>query len=103
VDAPSHITLRFAFPDDAEAVARLAVIDSAQPPPLPALLAEVEGVLWAALSLGDGSVVADPFRPTAAVVELLQARAQQLQRAESAQRRPSRSWRWAGLGSRLGV
>lgn len=73
------VTLRFAFPDDEDAVARLAVIDSSEVPCPPVLLAEVGGELQAALSLADGRVVADPFRPTAALVELLHARARQLQ------------------------
>jgi hypothetical protein len=41
-------------------------------------MAEVAGELRAALSLSDGAVVSDPFFPSAAVVELLRARARQL-------------------------
>lgn len=100
---PSQITLRFAVPDDAEMVTRLAAVDSSEPPPVPALLAEVEGELWAAISLADGSVVANPFRPTAPVVELLRARADQLQHPVSSPRRPRWSWRPDWTGSRLGV
>jgi hypothetical protein len=77
-EAISPVTLRFAFPDDAEALARLAALDSSAPPPMPALLAEVGGRPWAALSLLDGSVVADPFHPTVALIHLLRARAEQL-------------------------
>ena len=39
------------------------------------LIAEVGEELRAALSLSEGSVVADPFHPTADVVELLRDRA----------------------------
>jgi hypothetical protein len=81
------VTLRFAFPDDAQALARLAALDSSQSPLQPVLIAEVEGVLRAALSLADGAVVADPFHPTIALLDLLRARAGQLSsvgdRAES--------------------
>jgi hypothetical protein len=76
---PGPVTLRFAFPDDAEAIARLATLDSSEPPPQPLLLAEVSGQLCVALSLSTGAVVADPFRPTMATVELLRARARQLE------------------------
>lgn len=86
--ASGAVTLRFAFPDDVEAVARLAVIDSSEPPAMPVLLAEVDGSLWAALSLADGRVVADPFRPTVATIELLRARSRQLGRPETRARPP---------------
>jgi hypothetical protein len=76
------VTLRYGFPDDAEAIARLADLDSAPPPAQPTLLAEVAGEPRAAVSLRDGAVVADPFHPTRALVELLQARAAQLQVTE---------------------
>jgi hypothetical protein len=74
----SPVTLRFGFPDDALALARLAALESAVAPAQPVLLAEVAGQLRAALSLSDGTVVSDPFFPSAAVVELLRARARQL-------------------------
>lgn len=94
------VTLRFAFPDDADALWRLAAIDSSEPPAMPVLLAEVGGELRAALSLADGRVVADPFRHTGAVVDLLHARARQLS-GEAPRRRLRRarfglvSWRSA--------
>lgn len=72
------VTIRPAFPDDAQALARLAALDSAQSPPGPVLVAEVDGELRAALSIADGSIVADPFHRTAALLELLSARAAQL-------------------------
>lgn len=98
--ATMPVTLRFAFPDDASVLARLAALDSAEAPALPALLCEAGGQLLAALSLADGSVVADPFHPTAALVELLQARARQLTTVGSAPRRPLRSTR-ASFRARL--
>jgi hypothetical protein len=80
------VTIRYAFPDDARALVRLATLDSREAPSAPVLLAEVEGELWAALSLTDGAVVADPFRRTAALVELLGARANQLRAGVAAGR-----------------
>jgi hypothetical protein len=75
----SHaITLRVARQEDTESLARLAELDSARSPARPVLLAEVGGELGAALSLSDGAVIADPFRPTARLVYLLRARAKQL-------------------------
>jgi len=91
--ATTPVTLRFCFPDDSEALARLALLDSSAPPPHPALLAEVAGELRAALSLADGSVVSDPFYPSADIIELLHARARQLTEGESRTRRRRLRWR----------
>lgn len=74
----NSVLLRFAFPDDALALARLAALDSAPPLAAPVLLAEIGGQLRAALSLADGGVIADPFHPTTDLVDLLRARARQL-------------------------
>jgi hypothetical protein len=90
--AERAVTLRFGFPDDAQALARLATLDSARPLAGPVLLAEVGGELWAALSLADGAVVADPFHPTSALVELLNARARQLSEAGAG------AGRWSARG-----
>ena len=54
---------------------RLAELDSQQPLDGDALIAEVDGVAAAALSLHSGQVVADPFVHTQAVVDLLRVRA----------------------------
>lgn len=70
------ITMRLAAPDDQRALARLAVLDSADSVPAGrVLLAEADGELCAALSLEDGSAIADPFYPTLHIVELLRAHA----------------------------
>jgi hypothetical protein len=42
------------------------------------LVAEVDGEVRAALSLDTGEAVADPFAPSAALVDLLRTRARQL-------------------------
>lgn len=72
------VTLRFGSPADQQALARLAAVDSAEPPALPVLLAEVDGELVAALALSDGASIANPFYPTADLLDLLRARATQL-------------------------
>jgi hypothetical protein len=69
------ITIRPAYADDASAVARLAALDSAPIPTGPMLVAEVDGELYAALSLADGGVIADPFHLTRLHVELLRTQA----------------------------
>jgi hypothetical protein len=92
----SPVTVRFGFPDDTDAIARLAKLDSSKPPTQPTLVAEIGGQLRAALSLSTGSVIADPFHPSAQLVELLRVRARQLRDA----RRPRRLAR-LGLRRRL--
>ncbi len=82
-----HVTVRYATVADAPALARLAALDSASPPRGPALIAEVASRPLAALPLGSGRPIADPFEPTAALVALLELRAAQLAAAESAPRR----------------
>jgi hypothetical protein len=76
------VTIRPAFPDDAPAVARLAALDSQRVPLGPLLLAEIGGEPWAAIALETARVIADPFRPTAALVDLLRRRALQLAAAQ---------------------
>jgi hypothetical protein len=56
----------------------LAELDSARPLVGATLVADVNGRPWAAIGLEDERVVADPFLPTAAAVELLRLRARQL-------------------------
>jgi hypothetical protein len=70
------ITIRPAYADDDAALARLAILDSADGAPArPLLLAEVDGELKVALSLRDGAVIADPFAPTRDLIELLRTHA----------------------------
>jgi hypothetical protein len=84
------VTIRPAFPDDAPAVARLAALDSQRVPAGPLLLAEIDGEPWAAIAPHSGRVVADPFRPTAALVDLLRRRAAHLAAAQEAAGAPRR-------------
>lgn len=72
------LTIRYADSLDDAALVTLAALDSAPVLVLPALVAEVEGELRAAISLVDAKAVADPFCATAELLELLRARAAQL-------------------------
>jgi hypothetical protein len=78
---PHGVHLRPARPDDAPALDRLAALDSARPLTGPTLVAEQDGALVAALSLGTGRAVADPFVPTADLVALLRYAARNRTRA----------------------
>jgi hypothetical protein len=65
------VTLRHATTADEQPLRDLASVDSQRLPAGPFLVAEVEGRPYAALSLGDGTAIADPFERTAELVELL--------------------------------
>jgi hypothetical protein len=81
----AHVTIRHARPADHEALALLARLDSSHSPRGDVLVAEVSGELWAAVSLDDHQVVADPFRPSSELAFRLLGRAREVRRAE---RRP---------------
>src|SRR5687767_556728 len=87
------IAIRRAGDRDRRALARLAALDSAHEPRGTVLLAEVDGEPWAALSLDDGHAVADPFRRSASVLDLLRTRA--AQKAPHEHGRPLLAPRWA--------
>ena len=74
----TDIAIRRADASDARALSRLAALDSAIAPLAgpDVLIAEVDGHAVAALH--EGRAIADPFRPTASIVELLRIRARQL-------------------------
>jgi hypothetical protein len=76
--APAPITIRPAQPEDLPAVTRIAQRDSATVPVGELLLALEGAELRAAISIERAEVVADPFHPTAEVVELLSLRAAEL-------------------------
>jgi hypothetical protein len=78
----ARLTIRWATPDDAVPIARLAQLDESRPPRGVVLLAEVGQALWAAISLDDGHLVADPFRLSGEVAFDLAQRARKLKRAE---------------------
>jgi hypothetical protein len=78
----TDVTIRRARPGDASALTALAQLDSSRPPRGSILVAEVDGELWAAASVEDGHVVADPFRPSGELAFSLLARARELGRTE---------------------
>ena len=80
-----NLTIRRATSSDEFAVRRLAVLDSASPPTGEVLLAEMGNELWAALSVDTGTAIADPFRPSGDLVDLLRFRADRMT-AETATR-----------------
>jgi hypothetical protein len=75
---PEGVTIRALEANDSDALRVLAELDTARPPIGEVLGAERDGRLVAAISLSNGDVVADPFRPTAEIVTLLRVRARQL-------------------------
>ena len=81
------IALRPAGPDEADELARLAELDSAQPLVGEALVALVDGKLVAAIALDTGRVIADPLAATTEARALLHTRATQLAHT------PRRPWR----------
>ncbi len=94
------IVIRLANHGDARTLDDLAALDSRESLAGPAMLAEVDGVVRAALDLDDGSVAADPFVRTAEVVELLRLRAGRLAAASPNERafgRLRRPWRALSL------
>ena len=76
------LRIRYATPDDTAALEQLAQLDSSRPPRGVVLLADVEGALWAAISLDDGHLIADPFRPSGELAFTLTQRARAIRRAE---------------------
>jgi hypothetical protein len=81
--AQDNMTIRRAGPADGESLVRLAGLDSKRLPTGTFLIAEVDGKEWAAVELESGEVLADPFRPTANVAELLRMRAARIRELES--------------------
>jgi hypothetical protein len=65
------ITIRTSTASDVTELRRLAELDSARPLTGPALIAEHGGHPVAAVSLDGERAIADPFLPTADVVEML--------------------------------
>jgi hypothetical protein len=79
--ASADITIRPAVPADHSDLERLAALDSARLPSGNLLVAELDGELVAALNPATGFAIADPFRHTAEIVELLRVRARDAARA----------------------
>jgi hypothetical protein len=74
---------------DIDALVALAAVDSARPLSGPTVVAELGGHIVAAISQYDGRVVADPFVPTADIVEMLRVHTAG---GRSTAARPRRGW-----------
>jgi hypothetical protein len=82
------LTIRRADAADSGALVRLAALDSSSPPTGDVLLAEVGHELWAAVEVESGAAIADPFRPSGQLVDLLRLRAALVSRREATARGP---------------
>jgi len=92
------VTIRRATAADRAALERLAALDSARAPVGDVLIAEVGAEAVGAIEVASGSTIADPFRPTAELVELLSLRAARLRGAADRRRlrlRPRAAYRAA--------
>ncbi len=72
------VTLRLAREHDDETLERLAELNGLARVDGPHVVAEVEGAVTAALPLGAGPALGDPFRPNAHLMSLLELLRQQL-------------------------
>ena len=81
VPTSADVVIRHARPDEADAVAKLAQLDSSRAPRGDVIVADVRGELWAAVSLDDGHAVATPFRPSGELTFRLIERASELRGA----------------------
>ena len=73
----TRVTLRYASAADDERIRQLAALEHVDPPAAPALVAEIDGRLRAALPLDGGQAIADPAHDGLDLVELLRLRALQ--------------------------
>jgi hypothetical protein len=80
--ASNSYTIRIATEDDAEALRRLATLDSKAPLEGPIVVGEIAGRAAAAVSLTDDRAIADPFIPTAHLLATLRVRAHALEAVE---------------------
>ena len=87
-----ELTIRRARISDEAELTALAALDHALPLVGETLLAEVDGGVWAALSLDDGRMISDPFRPAADARAVLALRAAHLGRAPEPEARTG-AWR----------
>ncbi len=96
VPTRADLVVRYARPDEADAVAELAQLDSSPAPRGTVIVADVQGELWAAVSVDDGHAVANPFRPSGELTFALLERAREVRGAgRDRTRRPRGGWRRA--------
>jgi hypothetical protein len=82
-----HIAIRPAIPADADGLEHLSELDGRRLPKGQALIGEIEGQLVAAVPLGEGTAIANPFVATGELVDLLRLRARQISPPLSARER----------------
>src|SRR3954452_1473274 len=93
VPTSADVVIRYARRDEADALATLAPLDSSRAPSGEVIVADVQGELWAAVSLDDGHAVAHPFRPSGELTFRLSERARELHGAgRRTTRRPRGGW-----------
>jgi hypothetical protein len=73
-----QVVLRLCSVHDDESIERLAALEGRPAPTGRHVVAEVDGVVVAALPLEGGPALADPFHPTAHLLPLLELRAKRL-------------------------
>ena len=84
----SEITVRLADHTDSRALLELAALDSAQVPAGALVIAESDGEIVAAVPVSGGRPIADPFRGTMLILEMLELRAAQIRSLSEHPRRP---------------
>ena len=89
------VLIRAARGSDGAQLERLARLDSAEVPAGSLLVAESEGRLVAAIASSTGEAIADPFLPTAGLVQLLKARTELLRAGAVERPRGARRMRLA--------
>jgi hypothetical protein len=90
VPTSADVVVRYARPDEADALAALAQLDSSRAPRGDVIVADVQGELWAAVSVDDGHAIANPFRPSGELTFRLSERAREIHAAgRDRTRRPS--------------
>ena len=87
VQTVQTISIRRAVEADRAVIERLAALDSSPTPTGAILIAEVGDEPQAAMQISTGVTVANPFRPTANLVELLSHRAASLRESSGSSRR----------------
>ena len=81
------LTVRAATPRDSDGVRLLAALEGVAMPTGEMLVAQAGDELRAALPLDGGRALADPFHPSAHMVEMLELRARQLRMADEHEHR----------------
>lgn len=86
-DRTAGVRVRRFTERDIDGIRRLSALDDKPVPTGGVLVAELAGELVAALPLDGGEALADPFKPTADIVAMLQLRARQLNKIRPIRRK----------------